>query len=75
MARRPSRQARNSKGEEDKLSYIGRTGALASGFFLIGLGVVDAVFDPFPGPETALFTVGLGLIVIGVTGKKPMSED
>jgi hypothetical protein len=62
------------KPDEDKLSYWGRVGSLGSGFVLIGLGAADAMFDPFPGPETALFTAGVALVVIGVTGKKPKSE-
>ncbi|MGF1462513.1 MAG: hypothetical protein ACFB2Z_05020 [Maricaulaceae bacterium] len=53
------------------MSVYGRFGSLVAGFGLIGLGAVDAVFDPFPGPETALFTAGVGLIVVGVTGQKP----
>jgi hypothetical protein len=60
---------------EDRLSYLGRAGSLIAGFVLVGLGAVDAMFDPFPGPETALFTAGVGLIVIGITGRKSNTED
>jgi hypothetical protein len=55
----------------DRLSYLGRAGALASGFILVALGAIDAVFDPFPGPETALLTAGIALIVVGITGRRP----
>jgi hypothetical protein len=48
---------------------------LIAGFILVGLGAVDAMFDPFPGPETALFTAGIGLIVIGVTGRRADTEE
>ncbi|MEM9733291.1 MAG: hypothetical protein AAF903_07375 [Pseudomonadota bacterium] len=58
----------------DNLSYVGRLGALATGFGLIGLGAADAVFDPFPGPETALFTAGIALVAIGVTGKRSKKD-
>jgi hypothetical protein len=61
--------------KEDRLSYFGRAGSLIAGFILVGLGAVDAMFDPFPGPETALFTAGIGLIVIGVTGRRADTEE
>ena len=66
MDKRPKRGSE----PEDTLSYIGRAGSLAAGFGLIGLGIADAVFDPFPGPETALLTAGVSLVVVGVTGKR-----
>jgi len=55
----------------DRLSFLGRAGALGCGFTLVGLGAVDAMFDPFPGPETAFFTVGVALVIVGITGRKP----
>jgi hypothetical protein len=70
MATEPRKRSSNVNSSGDKLSYYGRGGALIAGFLLVILGAADAMFDPFPGPETALFTAGIGLIVIGITGRK-----
>jgi len=55
---------------KNKVSLLGRTYCLAFGVGFVILGVLDAVYDPFPGPETFFTGTGIALLTLAITGEK-----
>ncbi|MEQ1846492.1 MAG: hypothetical protein ABL983_13080 [Nitrospira sp.] len=67
-----------NREEDDKdkqYSRIMRTGSFVAGCGFLVLGAVDAMFDPFPGPETFFAGTGVTLITIALTGKSPKGKE
>jgi len=54
-----------------KYTFAMRVGAFAGGVGFLALAAADAMFDPFPGPETFFAGTGITLIGIGVAGRAP----
>ena len=51
--------------KDKKYSRLMRLGSFTLGCGFLVLGAVDAMVDPFPGPETFFAGTGITLIVIG----------
>lgn len=61
--------------QDKEYSRMMRVGSFVAGIGFLGLAAADAMFDPFPGPETFFAGTGVSLIVIGATGKSPNPKD
>jgi hypothetical protein len=61
----------SDSGNDKRFSPMMRVGSFSVGCVFMVLAGVDAIFDPFPGPETFFATTGIALITIGVAGQPP----
>lgn len=57
--------------DDERYTLWMRVSSFAAGVSFLGLAAADAMFDPFPGPETFFAGTGIVLIGIAVTGKPP----